>query len=205
MINSNDINSQRFEKAAFGYKQEEVDEFLSEIAADYEKMVKENEELNKKLQILADKVREYRDDEEAVKDALLLAQKEGKRIVREAQIKADALVSDAENKAKNVVETAAEDAKLQIAELKAQVEKEKEVLAYTQKEVSDFKESLFDIYKLHLEVISEMPEYVPEDEEYETYEEYDEEETEEEAVSGQYNTEELDEEEALEESEDELL
>lgn len=185
MINSKDINSQRFEKAAFGYKQEEVDEFLSEISSDYEKLVKENEELNKKLQVLADKVREYREDEEAVKDALLLAQKEGRRIVRESKLKADELISDAEIKAKNVVETAAEDAKIQIAELKAQVEAEKEVLAYTQKEVSDFKESLFDIYKLHLEMISEMPDYNEDDAADEDDSDSDE----------QYNTEELEEEE----------
>ncbi|HAS78142.1 MAG TPA: cell division initiation protein [Ruminococcus sp.] len=185
LINSKDINSQRFEKAAFGYKQEEVDEFLSEISSDYEKLVKENEELNKKLQVLADKVREYREDEEAVKDALLLAQKEGRRIVRESKLKADELISDAEIKAKNVVETAAEDAKIQIAELKAQVEAEKEVLAYTQKEVSDFKESLFDIYKLHLEMISEMPDYNEDDEADEDDSDSDE----------QYNTEELEEEE----------
>lgn len=185
MINSKDINSQRFEKAAFGYKQEEVDEFLSEISSDYEKLVKENEELNKKLQVLADKVREYREDEEAVKDALLLAQKEGRRIVRESKLKADELISDAEIKAKNVVETAAEDAKIQIAELKAQVEAEKEVLAYTQKEVSDFKESLFDIYKLHLEMISEMPDY-NEDDDADDEDDSDSDE--------QYNTEELEEE-----------
>lgn len=186
MINSKDINSQRFEKAAFGYKQEEVDEFLSEISSDYEKLVKENEELNKKLQVLADKVREYREDEEAVKDALLLAQKEGRRIVRESKLKADELISDAEIKAKNVVETAAEDAKIQIAELKAQVEAEKEVLAYTQKEVSDFKESLFDIYKLHLEMISEMPDY-NEDDDAADEDDSDSDE--------QYNTEELEDEE----------
>ncbi len=184
MINAKDINSQRFEKAAFGYKQEEVDEFLSEISSDYEKLVRENEEINRKLQTLADKVREYREDEEAVKDALLLAQKEGRRIVKDAKQKAETLISEAELKSKNIIETAAEDAKIQIAELKAQVDAEKEVLAYTQKEVSDFKESLFDIYKLHLEMISEMPDFNDEDEsaEYEETEDI------------QYHTEELEEE-----------
>jgi cell division initiation protein len=184
LINAKDINSQRFEKAAFGYKQEEVDEFLSEISSDYEKLVRENEEINRKLQTLADKVREYREDEEAVKDALLLAQKEGRRIVKDAKQKAETLISEAELKSKNIIETAAEDAKIQIAELKAQVDAEKEVLAYTQKEVSDFKESLFDIYKLHLEMISEMPDFNDEDEsaEYEETEDI------------QYHTEELEEE-----------
>lgn len=190
MINAKDINSQRFEKAAFGYKQEEVDEFLSEISSDYEKLVRENEELNRKLQTLADKVREYREDEEAVKDALLLAQKEGRRIVKDAKQKAETLISDAELKSKNIVESAAEDAKIQIAELKAQVDAEKEVLAYTQKEVSDFKESLFDIYKLHLEMISEMPDFSDDD---------GDEDADEDTSDNQYNTEELEEEEDKEE------
>ena len=189
MINAKDINSQKFEKAAFGYKQEEVDEFLSEISADYEKLVRENEEINRKFQTLADKVREYREDEEAVKDALLLAQKEGRRIVKDAKQKAEALISEAELKSKNIIETAAEDAKIQIAELKAQVDAEKEVLAYTQKEVSDFKESLFDIYKLHLEMISEMPDFIEDDEEDDSDDSED----------VQYNTEELEEDEDNEE------
>lgn len=191
MINAKDINSQRFEKAAFGYKQEEVDEFLSEISSDYEKLVRENEELNRKLQTLADKVREYREDEEAVKDALLLAQKEGRRIVKDAKQKAETLISDAELKSKNIVESAAEDAKIQIAELKAQVDAEKEVLAYTQKEVSDFKESLFDIYKLHLEMISEMPDFSDDD---------GDEDADEDTSDNQYNTEELEEEDKEEKS-----
>jgi len=191
LINAKDINSQRFEKAAFGYKQEEVDEFLSEISSDYEKLVRENEELNRKLQTLADKVREYREDEEAVKDALLLAQKEGRRIVKDAKQKAETLISDAELKSKNIVESAAEDAKIQIAELKAQVDAEKEVLAYTQKEVSDFKESLFDIYKLHLEMISEMPDFSDEDD--------GDEDADENTSDNQYNTEELEEDEDKEE------
>ena len=103
MINAKDISSQRFEKAAFGYKQEDVDEYLNEIASEYSKLQKENEEINKKLQILADKVREYRQDEEAVKDALLMAQKEGHRAITDAKIKADEIVNRAKIEAEKII------------------------------------------------------------------------------------------------------
>ena len=33
MITSKDVRNKRFEKAAFGYKQEEIDEFLSQLEA----------------------------------------------------------------------------------------------------------------------------------------------------------------------------
>ena len=88
MIKAKDINSQRFEKAAFGYKQEDVDTFLSEIAADYAQLMRENEDINAKLQVLADKVREYRKDEEAVKDAYANAR--NNRIKNIHFVKADA-------------------------------------------------------------------------------------------------------------------
>ena len=75
MITSKDVRNKRFEKAAFGYKQEEIDEFLSQLEAELDEMERERAEANNKIQILADKVREYMKDEDALKDALLLRTK----------------------------------------------------------------------------------------------------------------------------------
>ena len=41
---------------------------------------------------------------------------------------------------------------------RAEIAKEREALIVAQKQVSDFKKSLFDMYKNHLELISSMPE-----------------------------------------------
>ena len=82
MITSKDVRNKRFEKAAFGYKQEEIDEFLSQLEAELDEMERERAEANNKIQILADKVREYMKDEDALKDALLGAQKQGHRRLR---------------------------------------------------------------------------------------------------------------------------
>ena len=81
LINAKDISNKRFEKAAFGYKQEEVDDFLKELVSELTMMQKERNDIESKLQILADKVREYRQDEDALKDALLGAQKQDRKSV----------------------------------------------------------------------------------------------------------------------------
>ena len=66
MITSRDVRNKRFEKAAFGYKQEEIDEFLSQLEAELDEMEKDRVEANNKIQIQADKVREYMKDEDAL-------------------------------------------------------------------------------------------------------------------------------------------
>ena len=59
MITAKDIRNKRFEKAAFGYKQEEIDEFLAQLESEIAEMEAEMADSNNKIQILADKVREY--------------------------------------------------------------------------------------------------------------------------------------------------
>lgn len=163
-MKAKDINGQRFEKAAFGYKQEDVDGFLNELAADYAQLEKDNEDINAKLQVLADKVREYRKDEEAVKDALLFAQKEGHRVVTEANEKAEEMLKNAKIESEKMISDATMDSKKAIAEIKDELKREQKNLSYLQKQVSAFKKNLFDMYKSHLEMISSMPQVDEEDE-----------------------------------------
>ena len=66
MITAKDIRNKRFEKAAFGYKQEEIDEFLAQLESEIAEMEAEMADSNNKIQILADKVREYMMDEDAL-------------------------------------------------------------------------------------------------------------------------------------------
>lgn len=96
-MNAKDIITRRFEKAKFnGYKTEDVDDFLKEISGEYAQLQKEKSELERKLEVLADKIREYRDDEDALKDALLLAQKQGNAIIAESKTAAEKLRKETE-------------------------------------------------------------------------------------------------------------
>ncbi len=173
MISANDIRDKKFEKAAFGYKQEEIDEFLSQLIAEFDEIDAEREDLHSKIQLLADKVREYRQDEDALKDALLGAQKQGHKVISDAQEKAQAIIEQAEEKAKALLEEATTQHDEAMERNRAEIAKEKEKLVAAQKEVTEFKRDLFDMYKSHLEMISAMPE-VELDDEDDAEEEYEE-------------------------------
>ena len=114
LMNAKDIITRRFEKATFnGYKTDDVDEFLREISNEYAQLQKEKNELERKLEVLADKIREYRDDEDALKDALLLAQKQGNAIVAESKAAADKLKKETDEAvAKQLADAKAKSEKL---------------------------------------------------------------------------------------------
>ena len=154
MITAKDIKNKRFEKAAFGYKQEEIDEYMQQLEADFRAMEHDLEDANAKIQLLADKVREYRADEDALKDALLGAQKQGKHVIAEANEKAAEILQEAEQ----LNDEATRQHEQAMAANRAEIDREKQALIVAQNQVADFKKSLFDMYKAHLELISQMPE-----------------------------------------------
>lgn len=158
MITSKDVRNKRFEKAAFGYKQEEIDEFLSQLEAELDEMERERAESNNKIQVLADKVREYMRDEDALKDALLGAQKQGHQVINEANEKAEQIIAEAEARAEALEDEATRQHAEAMEKNRLEIEKERQALIEAQQQVSEFKKSLFDMYKNHLELISSMPE-----------------------------------------------
>ena len=179
MLTPSDISNKKFEKAAFGYRPEEVDAFLSEIIVSYNEMYQEKNAAEEKLLVLADKLEEYRANEDSLKTVLLGAQKLGENIVRDSKAKAEVLLADAENQVKKVFD-----------ESESKIIKEKETLATLQKETAEFKKKLLAMYRQHLELISLMPENNEEKVSEETEEAA--EETVEEITAEEFSEEEID-------------
>ena len=65
MLTAEDISNVEFTKTLGGYKTAEVDDFLDECADTVAALTNERLALNKKLEVLADKVVEYREKLEA--------------------------------------------------------------------------------------------------------------------------------------------
>lgn len=148
MLTPNEISEKRFEKSAIGgYKQEDVDNFLAEIALSYEKLFAEKESAEEKMEVLAEKLEEYRSSEDSLRTVLIGAQKLGDNIVRDSKAKAEVLLADAENQVRQI-----------FSESEVKINKERETLASLQKETADFKKRLLAMYRQHLELISLMPE-----------------------------------------------
>ena len=123
MITPQEIREKTFEKAVFGgYDMGSVDDFISELAADYTTLSKDNAILKSKLKVLVEKVEEYRATEDAMRLALLSAQKTGSQIEDEAREKARTIISDAETEAADILK----DTQLQLAEEEERLEKAKQ-------------------------------------------------------------------------------
>lgn len=101
------IQGHQFQMTRGMYKAGEVDNFLSDVFTSYDQMFRENGDLIKKLELLAQKVEEYRKDEDNIRIALLTAQRMADQITREARQSAEELTEKARK------ETSALEAELQ--------------------------------------------------------------------------------------------
>lgn len=100
MITPQAIREKTFEKAVFGgYDMASVDSFLEELINDFTTLQKENAVLKAKMKVLVDKVEEYRGNEDALRTAILSAQKLGNMIEAEAKQKAEKMIADAKAEA----------------------------------------------------------------------------------------------------------
>ena len=106
MLTPQEVSEHAFTKAFNGYNMSMVDEFLDILTADYTTLYKENATLKAKMKVLVEKVEEYRSTEDAMRKALMTAQK-----------MADDLVAEAESKRNQLMQNAEADAKARMAEL----------------------------------------------------------------------------------------
>lgn len=180
MLKPEQIKGKEFQTTGRGsYRAEDVDAFVAEVSESYDSMFKANAELVKKISILANKVEEYRKDEDSLKEALIAAQKLADKIVREANEKVEGAITAAETEAKSITDSASESAAVTITDAKnnadsiiSEAKKEaeeilgavnrkvtQESLAFDmlQKESSDFRAKLIGLYKQHLTLINDLP------------------------------------------------
>ena len=186
-MNAKDIVSKEFEVVKRGgYDAAQVDTFLRDVSVEFKKLRNENEELEKKLEVLAEKIREYRKDEDALRDALLIAKKQGIAVVNEAKEEAEKINKEAKEKADKTIKDAdtlaakkKEIAEKNLAEANAKAkqivddanakseeihtimmqrtEREQIVLQRTRKEVTEYTAKIIAAYNAHIENIKAIP------------------------------------------------
>ena len=121
MMTPQEVSEHAFAKASFGgYNMAMVDEFLDLLTEDYTALYKENAVLKSKMKVLVDKVEEYRSTEDAMRKALLTAQRMADEMVAEAEQKRNTMLQsvDAEVRTRRnqlVQEVANEEGRLEAA------------------------------------------------------------------------------------------
>lgn len=146
MLTPQEVAEHAFSKASFGgYNMAMVDEFLDLVTADYTSLYKENATLKAKMKVLADKVEEYRATEEAMRRAMLSAQKAADEMVTSAEAQAASIVSDAEHEAKD-----------KIAAIRQEVESEQLRLTAAQNATAAYIAKLKDLYQNEMEYLASL-------------------------------------------------
>lgn len=98
MLTPQEVSERAFTKASFGgYNMAQVDEFLDVLTGDYTALFNENAVLKSKMKVLVDKVEEYRSTEDAMRKALMAAQRMADDLVQEAERKKAELLANTES------------------------------------------------------------------------------------------------------------
>ncbi|MCL2034032.1 MAG: DivIVA domain-containing protein [Oscillospiraceae bacterium] len=161
----NEIHNKRFEKAMSGYRPEDVGVFLAEVADYVEELIDAKTELEQKILVLAEKLEEYREDEDSLRAALIGAQKLGDNVVRESKRKAEELIEEAKQKSQAMIEEASQKSDSIVIDIKKNVERETDTLNKMQAEVARFKSQILAMYRQHIEMVKSIP-YDEDDFEY---------------------------------------
>lgn len=183
MLSPNNIKGKSFDTEKNGYSKDDVNEFLAQVAEDYAEVVKANQDTEAKIIKLVEKINEYREDEEAIQQALIVAQKESNKILTEAKTQAHDMIESAKSEQVRLAEQSAaecerivkehkekcaelirnntEITEKKINEIRAAYDEELEKYENLKAEVTQFKADLTQLYNRQIRLIMEIPTFEP--------------------------------------------
>ena len=103
-----DIQQYQFRKKLSGFDPDEVKNFLELIRGEMEELVRENNALKDELKRTVQRLGEYREREQTVKQTLLTVQKLSDDVKAQANKESETIVAEAEVKAQEIVKQAAQ-------------------------------------------------------------------------------------------------
>ena len=102
-ITIEDIQKKQFSTRSRGYDKFEVDTFLEDIIMQMEQMDSELEELRRKCSSLYETINVYKQTEDSMKEILVIAKEKKDEIIEGANQQAQAIVDEAQAKAKELM------------------------------------------------------------------------------------------------------
>jgi len=123
-----EIRQKDFNKVFRGYDKEEVDAFLKSLSQEWEKLMDENREVKKRLELAEREVTRLREVESSLFKTIKNAEDTGANLIehaqrqsdlhmREAQMNAEAMMSEARTRARKTIEEAEVEAKAFVSNL----------------------------------------------------------------------------------------
>ena len=147
MLTIDEIREISFRRAGKnGYNAADVDEFIDEVIVTVEQLTAEKNDVIRKMDILAKKIEQYREDEETVRNALITSQKMSDNAIKEANNKASYIIKSAEKKSRSI-----------LTEAEMATEREKDKFEALHSETAKLRKEIIALYKKHLAVVEELP------------------------------------------------
>lgn len=187
MLTPKQLKSFKFQSVGRNaYKATDVDDFMNQISDSYEQLFNENKELNEKISLLADKLSEFKNDENNIRNALLTAERMKEKIVSEAKDNAekfltkikdeetqkletiqnhsDEIIGNAEHKAEEILQKANDEYNEKLGSIENDIKKESERLNILKNQNNEIKNVLSKLYERQLELLKQMPDFDNEEE-----------------------------------------
>jgi|LGOV01.1.fsa_nt_gb cell division initiation protein len=148
-----DLEQKTFSKALSGYKVTEVEDFLEEVIAGYERLYQENVELRERAMILQEQIAKYDDLELTLKNTLVLAQQTSERLNMQATDKADMVINEAQRDAEKIIN----EARMKAVELTQKSDLLKKELFVFEAKFTQLLQNQSDFLKSNLRALQEEP------------------------------------------------
>ncbi len=146
MITAMEIRNQQFSKSLRGYDQDEVKNFLMQLAQDYENLYSQNATLKESIKRLESELQKYRKIEDTMNNSLIFAQQTAEDMKTNARREADLILEDAKRRIAELLMVYQEVIKrlnLFNTELKAQMSGQIEMLEKNQHRVEELSQFFY--------------------------------------------------------------
>ena len=144
MLTPLDIHNQEFRRVLRGYSPDEVDDFLDRVVGDFEALLKQTAELRAEAEALRTRVEQYKQLENTLHGALIVAQETAEDVKQSARKEAQLIVREAEEEAGR---------RMGAAEVRTRELEER--LAQVQREAAGFRAQMRGQLEMQLELLRE--------------------------------------------------
>lgn len=114
-----DIRNKTFSVKMRGFSQEEVDDFLDQVISDYEGIIRENRDLEKKVKHAEEKLTYFNELKDALNQSIIVAQDTADKLRDNSTKEAEFILSNAEQEANQTISEAKAEAQKLMADATA--------------------------------------------------------------------------------------
>lgn len=101
-----DVHNKEFRRSLWGFNEDEVDEFLDELGADFEAAIRERDALREQVEGIRQQLLQYKELEDNLQRALVVAQSTADEVRQSARKEADLLIQEAQGRAQRLIDEA---------------------------------------------------------------------------------------------------